>query len=60
MLSLRVGDKITFERFVVEGLLTGTLPTKVGGGDRDHNVLPRTMNFEFLRPVSRGIPSFVK
>lgn len=27
MLSLRVGNKITFERFVVEGVLTGTLPT---------------------------------
>lgn len=34
--------------FVVQGLLTATLPTKVGG---DHNVLARTMNFEFLRPV---------
>lgn len=35
-------------RFVVQGLLTATLPTKVGG---DYNVLARTMNFEFLRPV---------
>lgn len=35
-------------RLVVQGLLTATLPTKVGG---DHNVLARTMNFEFLRPV---------
>ena len=34
--------------FVVQGLLTATLPTKVGG---DYNVLARTMNFEFLRPV---------
>lgn len=35
-------------RLVVQGLLTATLPTKVGG---DHNVLARKMNFEFLRPV---------
>lgn len=35
-------------RFVVQGLLTATLPTKVGG---DYDVLARTMNFEFLRPV---------
>lgn len=35
-------------RYVIQGLLTATLPTKVGG---DHNVLARTMNFEFLRPV---------
>ncbi|MFY0518631.1 enoyl-CoA hydratase [Lysinibacillus sp. UGB7] len=35
-------------RLVVQGLLTATLPTKVGG---EHNVLARTMNFEFLRPV---------
>ena len=38
-------------RVVVQGLLTATLPTKVGG---DHNVLARTMNFEFLRPVFIG------
>ena len=38
-------------RLVVQGLLTATLPTKVGG---DHNVLARTMNFEFLRPVFTG------
>lgn len=38
-------------RFVVQGLLTATLPTKVGG---DHNVLARNMNFEFLRPVFTG------
>lgn len=38
-------------RLVVQGLLTATLPTKVGG---DHNVLARTMNFEFLRPVFSG------
>jgi 3-hydroxybutyryl-CoA dehydratase len=38
-------------RLVVQGLLTAILPTKVGG---DHNVLARTMNFEFLRPVFTG------
>ncbi len=35
-------------RLVIQGLLTATLPTKVGG---DNNVLARSMNFEFLRPV---------
>lgn len=39
------------ERLVVQGLLTATLPTKVGG---DNNVLARTMNFEFTRPVFTG------
>lgn len=38
-------------RIVVQGLLTATLPTKVGG---ENNVLARTMNFEFLRPVFTG------
>ncbi|OCA84017.1 enoyl-CoA hydratase [Bacillus sp. FJAT-27225] len=38
-------------RLVVQGLLTATLPTKVGG---DYNVLARIMNFEFLRPVFTG------
>ena len=38
-------------RLVVQGLLTATLPTKVGG---DHNVLAQNMNFEFLRPVFTG------
>jgi 3-hydroxybutyryl-CoA dehydratase len=38
-------------RLVIQGLLTATLPTKVGG---DYNVLARTMNFEFLRPVYTG------
>ncbi|MDP7980203.1 enoyl-CoA hydratase [Bacillus multifaciens] len=38
-------------RFVVQGLLTSTLPTKVGG---DYNVLARKMDFEFLRPVFSG------
>ncbi len=35
-------------KLVIQGLLTATLPTKIGG---DHDVLARTMNFEFLRPV---------
>ena len=38
-------------RLVIQGLLTATLPTKVGG---DNNVLARTMNFEFLNPVFTG------
>ncbi|WP_156291883.1 hotdog family protein [Oceanobacillus salinisoli] len=38
-------------RLVVQGLLTATLPTKIGG---DYNVLARTMNFEFLSPVFTG------
>lgn len=38
-------------RLVIQGLLTATLPTKIGG---DHNVLARNMNFEFLRPVFTG------
>lgn len=38
-------------RLVIQGLLTATLPTKVGG---DHNVLARNMNFEFLRHVFTG------
>ncbi|MDR4888319.1 enoyl-CoA hydratase [Fredinandcohnia sp. QZ13] len=38
-------------RVVVQGLLTATLPTKVGG---EYNVLARTMNFEFFRPVFTG------
>lgn len=38
-------------RLVVQGLLTATLPTKIGG---DYDVLARTMNFEFLRPVYTG------
>jgi 3-hydroxybutyryl-CoA dehydratase len=38
-------------RLVIQGLLTATLPTKIGG---ESNVLARTMNFEFLRPVFTG------
>lgn len=35
-------------RLIVQGLLTATLPTKIGG---DNNVLARSMSFEFIRPV---------
>lgn len=38
-------------RLVVHGLLTATLPTKIGG---DLDVLARTMTFEFYRPVYTG------
>ena len=38
-------------RLVIQGLLTATLPTKIG---EEQNVLARTMNFEFLRPVFTG------
>lgn len=38
-------------RLFVHGLLTATLPTKIGG---EHNVLARTMSLEFLRPVLTG------
>lgn len=38
-------------RLLVHGLLTATLPTKIGG---DHDVLARTMTFEFRRPVYAG------
>ena len=38
-------------KLIIQGLLTATLPTKIGG---DHNVLARTMHFEFLRPVFTG------
>jgi len=36
---------------MVQGLLTATLPTKVGG---DLNFIAREMAFEFLRPVFTG------
>jgi acyl dehydratase len=36
---------------MVHGLLTATLPTKIGG---DLEVLARSMNFEFPRPVHAG------
>jgi acyl dehydratase len=35
-------------RLMVHGLLTATLPTKIGG---DMNYIARDMRFEFLRPV---------
>ncbi|MFC5587517.1 enoyl-CoA hydratase [Sporosarcina soli] len=38
-------------RFVIQGLLTATLPTKIAG---DNNVLARSTNFEFLRTVYTG------
>ncbi|MFA9504853.1 MaoC/PaaZ C-terminal domain-containing protein [Natrinema sp. H-ect1] len=38
-------------RLLVHGLLTATLPTKIGG---DLEVLARTMTFEFVRPVYTG------
>ena len=38
-------------RLWVHGLLTATIPTKLGG---DLDYLARTMNFEFLRPVFSG------
>ncbi len=38
-------------RLMVHGLLTATLPTKIGG---DLQVLARSMNFEFHRPVYTG------
>ena len=51
-ISMDKGDHHTHPdelgRHVVQGLLTASLPTKVGG---DYNVLARTMNFEFTRPV---------
>ena len=38
-------------RVMVQGLLTATLPTKIGG---DLNFMAREMTFEFLRPVFTG------
>ena len=38
-------------RVMVQGLLTATLPTKLGG---DMNYIAKTMRFEFLRPVFVG------
>lgn len=38
-------------RLTVQGLLTATLPTKIGG---DLNYIARGMEFEFLRPVYTG------
>ena len=38
-------------RLMVQGLLTATLPTKIGG---DLNFIAREMVFEFIRPVFTG------
>jgi 3-hydroxybutyryl-CoA dehydratase len=38
-------------RIMIQGLLTATLPTKLGG---DLNYIARKMTFEFLRPVFVG------
>ncbi|WP_135830423.1 MaoC/PaaZ C-terminal domain-containing protein [Halorussus halobius] len=38
-------------RLLVHGLLTATMPTKLGG---DLNVLGRSMTFDFLKPVYTG------
>ncbi len=38
-------------RLMVQGLLTATLPTKLGG---DMNYIARNMTYEFLRPVFTG------
>jgi acyl dehydratase len=38
-------------RLMVHGLLTATLPTKIGG---DLEVLAKTMEFEFVQPVYTG------
>ncbi|RXK51693.1 MaoC/PaaZ C-terminal domain-containing protein [Halorientalis pallida] len=38
-------------RLMVHGLLTATLPTKIGG---DHEVLASHMEFDFRRPVYTG------
>ncbi|SEV86600.1 FAS1-like dehydratase domain-containing protein [Natrinema salifodinae] len=38
-------------RLTVQGLLTATLPTKIGG---DLNYIARSMEFEFVQPVHTG------
>ena len=38
-------------RLMIQGLLTATLPTKIGG---DLNFIARELVFEFLRPVFTG------
>ena len=38
-------------RLMAQGLLTATLPTKIGG---DMNYIARTLDFEFLQPVYAG------
>lgn len=39
------------DRLIVHGLLTATLPTKIGG---DLNFMARQMVFDFIRPVYTG------
>lgn len=39
------------DRLMVQGLLTATLPTRIGG---EINFIARQMNFEFHRPVYTG------
>ncbi|MCL7418025.1 MAG: dehydratase, partial [Halalkalicoccus sp.] len=38
-------------RLVVQGLLTATIPTKIGG---DQEFIARTMEYDFRRPVYTG------
>lgn len=38
-------------RIMIQGLLTATMPTKLGG---DLNYIARKMTFEFLRPIFVG------
>lgn len=38
-------------RIVIQGLLTATLSTKIGG---ENDVLAHTMNFNLLKPVYSG------
>jgi 3-hydroxybutyryl-CoA dehydratase len=38
-------------RLMAHGLLTATLPTKLGG---DHDFMAQTMSFRFLKPVYSG------
>lgn len=45
------------DRYMVQGLLTATLATKIGG---DLNVMARTMFFEFIRPVYTNSPVKIK
>ncbi|MFB6236044.1 MAG: dehydratase [Halopenitus sp.] len=40
-------------RVMVQGLLTATMPSKLGG---DREILAHTMEFEFVRPVYTGEP----
>ncbi|MBI4063278.1 MAG: hypothetical protein HY401_03135 [Elusimicrobia bacterium] len=44
-------EKDASGRLLAQGLLTATLPTKLGG---DANFIARDMHFEFLRPVYSG------